>query len=245
MHVDQYEVISDSYEDAKDLPYARFPERHSMLRAIGDVRGKSVLDLACGTGFYSRGLRDAGARRVVGVDASEAMLSVARAWEAHLPTGIEYLAHDVAALPRLGEFDLVTAAYLFNYAPDVAALGRMCGRIAENLRGGGEFVCLGPDPDIAPRPAVETRGYGYAIEELGRADRGRRLRVTLLTDPPIVLENRTFDREVHEEALARAGFTDVEWVPPTIGPEGAAAFGDGFWDAFLAHPPLVVLRARR
>jgi hypothetical protein len=31
--------------------------RYTFLRLIGDLRGKSVLDLACGEGYYTRELR--------------------------------------------------------------------------------------------------------------------------------------------------------------------------------------------
>jgi toxoflavin synthase len=42
----------------------------------------SVLDLACGEGFYTRLLRQTGAGRVVGVDLSAGMIALARQEEA-------------------------------------------------------------------------------------------------------------------------------------------------------------------
>ncbi len=203
-----------------------------------------MLDLACGTGYYTRWLREAGAREVVGVDVSGAMLAVAREREERDPLGVRYVACDVAELPVLGRFDLVTAAYLFNYAAGPRVVARMCARIRGNLEVGGGLVCLVPRPGLTPRPVAETRRYGYGIEETGRSPRSTELRVTLFTDPPIVLQNRVFDAEVYREALVAAGFTRVEWVSLTVGPDGVAEFGEGFWDGFLAEPPLVVLRAR-
>ncbi|MGH7354595.1 MAG: class I SAM-dependent methyltransferase, partial [Candidatus Rokuibacteriota bacterium] len=44
----------------------------------GDVRGLTVLDAGCGTGYLSRKLRDQGAR-VTGIDFSERMIMIARA----------------------------------------------------------------------------------------------------------------------------------------------------------------------
>ena len=49
-------------------------EQAAMLRLLPDLKGKAVLDLACGTGRYSLIARQAGAKTVIGVDNSFAML---------------------------------------------------------------------------------------------------------------------------------------------------------------------------
>jgi 2-polyprenyl-3-methyl-5-hydroxy-6-metoxy-1,4-benzoquinol methylase len=71
-------------------------EEYTVLEVLGDLTGLSVLDLACGEGYYSRLFRANGASRVVGVDLSEKMIELARASEAQSPLGIEYAACDVA-----------------------------------------------------------------------------------------------------------------------------------------------------
>lgn len=52
--------------------------RRVMTEGLGDIAGKKVLDLACGTGEISRMLLDLGAR-VTGVDFAEPMLARAKA----------------------------------------------------------------------------------------------------------------------------------------------------------------------
>src|ERR1700742_3913117 len=47
--------------------------------AAGDLRGRRVLDLGCGTGQLAAALRERAVARVWGVDASEQMAAVARA----------------------------------------------------------------------------------------------------------------------------------------------------------------------
>jgi predicted RNA methylase len=59
----------------------------SFLGLVGDVSGKSVLDLACGTGFYSREFRRRGATDVLGVDISVEMIAAALGSEQRDPLG--------------------------------------------------------------------------------------------------------------------------------------------------------------
>lgn len=80
---DQYEKVADSYDQTfKLLPFREYLEAFTAFRLIGDVTGLAALDLACGTGFYTRALRRLGAARALGVDISEDMVRVARAYEA-------------------------------------------------------------------------------------------------------------------------------------------------------------------
>jgi hypothetical protein len=50
--VQQYDEIGEAFEGFKSLPLTRYGEVPSFLGMVGDVSGKSILDLACGTGFY-------------------------------------------------------------------------------------------------------------------------------------------------------------------------------------------------
>ena len=48
----------------------------NMLRLLGDIKNKNLLDLGCGQGFFARAFAAAGAR-VLGVDAAPALLALA------------------------------------------------------------------------------------------------------------------------------------------------------------------------
>ena len=111
-----YNAIADQYRRSKLTPWRRYIEEYTFFELLGDVTGLSVFDLACGEGFYSRLVRLRGASRVVGVDLSAEMIRLARASEAEMPLGIEYLAADAIAFRTSEQFDVVIAAYLLNYA---------------------------------------------------------------------------------------------------------------------------------
>ena len=73
-----YDAVAKEYKRSKLAPWRTYMERYSLLKLLGKVRGKSVLDLACGEGFYSRLVRERGAARVVGVDLSSGMIGLGR-----------------------------------------------------------------------------------------------------------------------------------------------------------------------
>ena len=92
----QYDQVQAEglYEEgmARMALYHRHCQDPVIFRALGDVGGKSLLDLACGDGFYTRKFRRAGADPVVGVDLSPQQIAKARRIEEREPLGIEYLA---------------------------------------------------------------------------------------------------------------------------------------------------------
>jgi ubiquinone/menaquinone biosynthesis C-methylase UbiE len=90
-------------------------EQPIVRRLLGDVRGKRVLDVACGTGRHAVWLHEQGGR-VTAVDASPEMLAIARA---KLP-GADYRQGDVARLPvEDSAFDLVLNALVMEHVEAV------------------------------------------------------------------------------------------------------------------------------
>jgi ubiquinone/menaquinone biosynthesis C-methylase UbiE len=79
-----------------------------LLRLVGEVSGRHVLDLACGNGYLSRRFARQGAI-VTGIDANALIIERARAREAQDPLGINYHVSDAARLELLEDesFDLV------------------------------------------------------------------------------------------------------------------------------------------
>ena len=92
------DVVAQYDRSFTGIPLRRHVELLSMDEVLGDVKGLSVLDLARGTGYYSKELRRRGAARVVGVDVSEEMIRATRAREAEERLGVEYVVADAGAL---------------------------------------------------------------------------------------------------------------------------------------------------
>ena len=100
--------------------------------------GAVVLDLGAGTGDLSEAFLRAGARRVVGLDVSDAMLIRAR--EKYGVERLDWLQGDALRLPFADEsFDVVGSAFVLRNLPDLAGSFEEMARV---LRPGGRLVGL-------------------------------------------------------------------------------------------------------
>ncbi|MFJ8630279.1 class I SAM-dependent methyltransferase [Streptomyces sp. NPDC093568] len=246
MSVQLYDEIGEAFEGFKALPLTRYGEVPSFLGLVGDVRGKSVLDLASGTGFYSREFKRRGATEVLGIDISGEMVAAAQRFEQGDPLGVRYEVGDVTELRPLGrQFDIALGVQLLNYSEGIAAMERMCSNVHRSLVPGGEFFVLAQNPDYRPGEPPLDR-YGFRCEPTGEdAETGPRFRITALLDPePISFVAACPRREVYERSLRAAGFGEPTWVPLEVSEAGVREFGADFWADLLANPPLQMLRCR-
>ncbi|MGW4893067.1 class I SAM-dependent methyltransferase [Kitasatospora sp. NPDC004240] len=246
MAAQQYDEIGEAFEGFKSLPLMRYGEVPSYLGMVGDVTGRSVLDLACGTGFYSRELKRRGASDVFGVDISVEMIAAARELERREPLGVRYEVGDVIELGSLDRtFDIALGVQCLNYAEDIAEMEQMCRNIHGALVPGGEFFVLAQKPDYG-FDCASLEEYGFRCEPAGEEiETGPRVRVTALLEPePITIVSSAPRREVYERCLSAAGFRDIEWVPLQVSPAGIAKYGEEFWADLRTSPPLELLRCR-
>jgi ubiquinone/menaquinone biosynthesis C-methylase UbiE len=237
-----YNPIAEQYKRSKQRPWRIHIEAFSLMALIGDPRGRSVLDVACGEGFYTRMVRQKGAAKVTGVDLSEGMIELARKQEAVHKLGIDYILGDARHLALSQKYDLVVAAYLLNYSPNRTELQAMCAGIARCLNPGGRFVTVNSSPALEFPSAPSYRKYGFETRVVGKWQEGAPIKWTFyLEDGSFEIENYYLDVAVHEEALSSAGFREVRWHPPLLSHEGEAAYGKDFWTNFLEYPPITLL----
>jgi SAM-dependent methyltransferase len=103
------------------------PTYEEALRRVDLKPGQLVLDIGCGVGAFLRLISDRGAR-VFGLDASEALLELARQRVANADLRVG----DMEALPYQDHtFDLVTGFNSFFFANDIVAALREAGRVAK------------------------------------------------------------------------------------------------------------------
>src|SRR5918995_100886 len=145
----EYEQNEASREEpAEDLP--------GLLHAISQLPPARVLDVACGTGFFTQHL----GREVTGLDQSEAMLEVARG---RVPWA-KFVRGDAFRMPFAEDsFDRVFASFFYGLLP-LEDRGRF---LQEARRVGQELILVEPTPEWTP--SGRTEGW----EERGLSDGSR------------------------------------------------------------------------
>ncbi len=136
-----WDRIAESWADfvrtGKDY-FRDYLNNPAAFRLIGDLKGRIVLDLACGEGYNTRLLASEGAR-VMGVDSSKVLLELAEQEEHLRPLGIEYRLREAGCLRGLpsSNFDLVTC---FMALMDIENYEAAIVEAARVLRPEGRFI---------------------------------------------------------------------------------------------------------
>lgn len=133
-------------------------EEAAMLDLMPPLAGRVVLDLACGTGRYSRLAAERGARLALGLDNSPAMLRASA-------QPLRGLAH-IEALPLpAGAVDVVICGLALGHLP---AITPALGEISRVLRPGGTALISDFHPFVflsgGQRTFVAPDGVTYAVE---------------------------------------------------------------------------------
>ena len=121
-----------------DVHYAPLAPGERELKVLGDVRGKRILELACGAAQNSIAVSKWGARATA-VDISALQLSQARRLIAEEGTQVDLLRGDMEHLGMFRDecFDILMSSFGWEFVPDLAACFSECQRV---LRPGGLLV---------------------------------------------------------------------------------------------------------
>lgn len=195
-----------------EFNYNDLLEQPAMAKLLPDLNGKTVLDLGCGYGHNCLDFVNRGAARVVGVDISEKMLSVARDESSH--DKIEYINMSMTDISNLNEkFDFIYSSLAFHYVKDFDNFAKNMFSI---LNDGGRLLFSQEHPIITA--TVDGNGHFNKDENGTRVsytfsnynEQGER-KIHWYVDG-VVKYHRTISGVIN--ALAKAGFIIEEICEP-------------------------------
>ncbi|HEY5634059.1 MAG TPA: class I SAM-dependent methyltransferase [Burkholderiaceae bacterium] len=164
-----------AYYAARAREYERIydkPERQADLRVLETavaawLEGREVVEIACGTGYWTRFIAPA-ARRVLALDANPETLEIARA-KALPPEKVRFDVADAYALePSLGQFDAAFAGFWWSHVPRDAQPAFLAS-LRARLVAGAVLVMLDNryvQGSSTPVSRTDARGNTYQLRRL-------------------------------------------------------------------------------
>ena len=190
----------------------------SLFRELGDVTGKNILDLACGSGHWTREVKRRKANIVVGVDINEPMIKEAKKVDDIDGLEIQYFVGDVGSFSYMDnfQFDLVMSCWLLCYATSEQELRKFGMTAFEHLKPGGRFVSV---TSILDDDTIKKKGgynpillTSFQLDQEGDWTDGCRVKATLFSNvdcPSVIFLNYYWKFETVKKALIDVGFINI------------------------------------
>jgi ubiquinone/menaquinone biosynthesis C-methylase UbiE len=229
-------ITNEDYDKQNSEGYLKYTEnahkkyeKINIMARLSDFKEKinnesfSAIDLGCGSGTYTRILRNYTDGEIVGIDISEHMIEIAKEEEKKNNLVIDYKVADcLANLQELldeKKFDLITAIFLFNYSANESILKESLINVKSLLKDGGYFIGIIHDSDkTTPSRRVLTKKFNYEIfsenEEIGKEqyEDGDKMKFRIYNsenvdkiDFEVTIYNYSLD--TYRKAFENAGFT--------------------------------------
>ena len=214
----------------------------NLLRLVGEVEGKDVLELGCGNGYWLRLLRRAGAR-CAGVDHAENQIAAAKEWDDPFTSGIDYRVGDVSSnIDFRDKFDIAFFEHVLLEIPTIEGLHGAMKNAAGALHEGGRLVVS----DLHPFAPVSHPDNIRISDDFSYFDSGASIEImSKRIDGEII-----YYKDCHWAlgditlAITEAGFVIEEIVEPTPSEEDVKQFPDEL--AYrLKYPMAIMIVARK
>ena len=141
----------------EEIDWGMFGVPESEVGVLGDVAGKDVIELGCGTAYFGAWLARRGAR-VTGVDLTPAQLETARRMEAEFSLGMQFVEANAeeTGLPD-ASFDLVAHANMIPFFDELARVVAPGGCVVFSFSAGPQTPIWVPPERL--RRELMARGF--------------------------------------------------------------------------------------
>jgi len=226
-------IATDEYRSGLHYP--------AVIKELGELRGKRVLDIGTGNSPLPRLLAERGAF-VMGYDKSPRQIELARAHQDAQDLKIEYVVATPQTFSDYRHFDAATSVMVLPYAENVAELGAFFQSVNQCVVAGGKLVSVTLNPRFTRfqtnffiRRMTKLKGNLVKVEFLKRNGE------PALQEP---LFKRQYTETEYEHAAAAAGM-GIMWKPMMATPQAVAEEGEEFWRPVHETQPYILLIAQK
>lgn len=236
MAQNDYEKLAELYQTTNEKPDKKYSILPTILMLAGDLTGKTVVDLGCGSGFFTRALA-LGAKKVTGYDNSVEQIGLARK---NPVSNVEYVLADIMN-DELSPNDVINAPFVLGYCSDVNELKNLFAKIYATITQKGLFI------GVVDLPSGEDlKKYG-ATKILYDTEDGAKIEIILSngTSPICTLWATFFSPQTIESLLKETGFCDIKWHKPIISTKGLKTMPSGYWTGYTENCELGYFTAEK
>lgn len=247
-----YSGSAEAWSDwiAQGAPQHKYLEKPAMFGKLGDVTGKSVLCLGCGTGEEAAYIISKRPKNVVGVDIAEGLIKLA---EKNV-TGVDFHTMDMEKLTFANNtFDIVYSSLVMHYIKDWLPTLSQVKRV---LKPGGRFLFSTHHP---VKWGANTERHGHALKAVLGFNRpesnqercevyGDYLNLVKITDTigdgqfPITYYNRPISMMLTD--FRRVGFEMVDMMEPKATDQSKTE-NPNFWRIHQHIPQFVIFELQK
>ena len=236
--MNDFDKLAPDYEKASSKPDKKYSMLPTILALLGLSKDQLVVDVGCGTGFFTIPIAQK-VKRVIGIDTSIEELKAAVPAE-----NIEYRPADMLSFDY-PKCDRISCPFVLNYLQSSADLVQLFTRFANSLKRRGRVVSI---VDMPASPIHNSRQFG-AIKRAqgGILKEGAVLDIELYNNDNLIVKLQSFyhTRETLEDSLVIAGFKRISWGNPIISEEGINLKGAGYWEEYKRSCDIAYLVAEK
>ena len=224
-----YDKLALKYRNFKSITDWELGYKN-VIKLLGNIENKVILDYGCGEGRVARFVRDMGAK-VIGIDPSKEMIQTA---SKNYSENIEYhIAGNVNFL-NSNSVDAAMLNFVLCCIPTKEGIVEILKNIGRVLKKGSPLIILSNHPK-----AVGKEFVSFKILKEDDLFSGKRIRVVLRSEKPFEVIDYYWSIKDYRDALTEAGFTVSESMEPKIPPNNK----DFDWLDEKKYPPYIIIKA--
>jgi len=225
---EEYKNIAEDYHESKYQAWREDIEKYTLCKHI-DKNCKNILEMACGTGFYTKILSEMGYQ----VNAFDIVPEMIEKAKEYFPDGNFFVA-DACSKICYGEYDCVFAAYLLNYCYNIEMLKNMITTIYKNLKEGGKFITVNNDAEQDINTYELTERYGFTKKYIEMEPYSK----VEYHFPSFVITNYKCPSQTLREIFIEVGFKEINILPLLIKENTKVNY-----EIFLEIKPIMIIEA--